>query len=187
MPQSPSALPWPSVRGIASINGQLERAAKNTICRYYGDAKVTVEIDPGSEIDAARVSVEAYGDTCASIDDIGEEALFCTGGLPAEGLTGQIVWTDDEHTLFVVYNFGDTAPSKDIPLELSAPPSDLNRDHSALPRPARRGPGVTRPPPTPPNPLARHRNGSLDLRRSLPDVVADQHLLDAVDQVGRAR
>lgn len=117
-----AALPRATIQEVVGADpgeGELERAANNTICRYYGDAKVTVEIDPGSEVAAARDSVEAYGDTCQTIDDIGEEALFCTGGFPAEGLTGQIVWTDGEHTLFVVYNFGDAAPSKDIPLELA--------------------------------------------------------------------
>ena len=117
-----AALPRATIEEVVGADpgeGELEQAAQSTICRYYGDAQVTVEIDPGSGVADARISIEAYGDTCEPIDDIGDEALFCTGGFKAQGLTGQIVWTDGESTYFVVYNFGDVTPSKDVPLELA--------------------------------------------------------------------
>lgn len=117
-----SALPRATIAEVAGADpgeGELEHAARNTICRYYGDAQVTVEIDPGSDVAQARVSVEAYGDKCEPSSDIGKESLWCTGGFKAQGFTGQIVWTDGERTMYVVYNSGDAAPTRDIPLELA--------------------------------------------------------------------
>jgi hypothetical protein len=101
---------------LETVSGVLGEA---TICRYYGDAQVTVEIDLGSDIASARAAIEAYGDTCEPIADIGNEALFCTGGFKAQGFTGQIVWTDGQRTFFIVYNFGDATPSKDVVLGLA--------------------------------------------------------------------
>jgi len=117
-----TALPRATIQEVVGADpgdGELEHAAGSTICHYYGDAQVTVEIDPGSGVADARVSIEAYGDTCEPIADIGDEALYCTGGFEAQGFTGQIVWTDKERTYFVVYNFGDTTPSKDVVLDLA--------------------------------------------------------------------
>ncbi|MBA3878030.1 MAG: hypothetical protein C0498_14120 [Anaerolinea sp.] len=121
-----AALPRSTIRQVVGSDpgeGELETVSgivgEATICRYYGDAQVTVEIDAGSGVADARASIEAYGDTCESIGDIGDEALFCTGGFKAQGFTGQIVWTDGQRTYFVVYNFGDATPSKDVTLDLA--------------------------------------------------------------------
>lgn len=117
-----AALPRATIQEIVGADpgeGELEHAASSTICRYYGDAQVTVEIDPGAGVADARTSIEAYGDTCEPIDDIGDEALFCTGGFKAQGFTGQVVWTDGQRTYYVVYNFGQATPSKEVPLTLA--------------------------------------------------------------------
>lgn len=117
-----SALPRATIQQIVRADpgvGELEHAARSTLCRYYGEAQVTVEIDPGAVVTNARTSIEAYGDHCEAIDDIGDQALFCTGGMKAMGYTGQIVWTDGGHTYYVVYNFGEATPSKDLPLQLA--------------------------------------------------------------------
>jgi hypothetical protein len=117
-----SALPRATIQHIVGADpgvGELEHAARSTLCRYYGEAQVTVEIDPGALVTNARTSIEAYGDHCETSDDIGDQALFCTGGMKAMGNTGQIVWTDGGHTYYVVYNFGEGTPSKDLPLQLA--------------------------------------------------------------------
>jgi hypothetical protein len=107
------------VVGADPGEGELQQAGASTLCSYYGDAQVTVEIDPGFDVEGARAAIEAYGDTCDAINDIGDEALFCVGGMPALGLTGQIVWTDGQRTYYVTYNFGDETPSKETTLELA--------------------------------------------------------------------
>lgn len=117
-----AALPRATIEQVVGADpgeGELEHAATSTVCRYYGDGQVTVEIDLGSDVAQARASIEAYGDTCNEIDDIGDQALFCTGGIPALGSTGQIVWTDGQRTYYVVYNFGDETPSQEATLDLA--------------------------------------------------------------------
>lgn len=109
-----------SVTGKDPGQGELEHAADNTVCHYNdGEVLVTVEIDGHADIESARTSIEAYGDTCNEMEGIGDESLFCTGGIPAEGLNGQVVWTANGRTYYVVYNFGGDEPSKDKTLELA--------------------------------------------------------------------
>jgi len=118
-----AALPRAAIQEVVGADpgeGELEAAASSTICRYYGDAVVTVEIDPSSVVAEARASIEAYGDTCESIDDIGDEALFCTGDVGPRGPTGQVVWTDGQRTYYVIRSFGEATPSKEATLELAA-------------------------------------------------------------------
>jgi hypothetical protein len=121
-----AALPRATIQDVLGADpgqGDLETTGGlvgvSSICRYHGEARVIVEIDEGSGVADARVSIEAYGETCEAIDDIGLEAVFCKGGSKAEGLTGQIVWTDGTRTYDVDYNFGTTAPSKDVVLSLA--------------------------------------------------------------------
>jgi len=117
-----AALPRATIEEVVGADpgeGELQHAGASSSCNYYGDAQVTVEIDPGTDLAGAQTSIEAYGDTCQDSNSIGDRALFCTGGMPAKGLTGQLVWTDGRQLYYVVYNFGDTTPSEDTVLALA--------------------------------------------------------------------
>ncbi|HET9442053.1 MAG TPA: hypothetical protein VFO65_01950 [Acidimicrobiales bacterium] len=117
-----AALPRPTIQQVVGADpgeGELETAGGSTVCRYFGEAEVTVEIDPVADLASARTSIEAYGETCEDLDGIGGEALFCRGGFKAMGFTGQVVWTEAGRTYYVVYNFGQAEPSKDVTLQLA--------------------------------------------------------------------
>jgi hypothetical protein len=114
-----------SVETIAAITGadpgpgELEDTGFSMICRYWGDTQLVVQIDPGSVMESARTSEEAYGRICEPIDDIGDDALYCWSSPTAQGAIGEIVWTDGDQTYYVEYNYGQQDPSKDIPLQLA--------------------------------------------------------------------
>jgi hypothetical protein len=117
-----AALPAETIQSITGKDpgkGEPDHAGGSTACRYNGEATLVVEIDPGSDIASAQTSEEAYGNKCTAITDIGDKALFCTGGFPAQGYIGEIIWTDGDHLFYVQYNEGNTTPTKDVPLKLA--------------------------------------------------------------------
>ncbi len=119
-----TALPPATITSITGKDlgtGELEKAASSTICRYYVDTglALSVEIDPGSQIDRAKSSEVAYGLECNEISDIGDKAYFCTGSAHGPGKVGEVIWTDGDHVFYVTYNEGDGTPTKDVPLKLA--------------------------------------------------------------------
>ncbi len=119
-----TALPRATITSITGKDlgtGELEKAASSTICRYYVDTglALSVEIDPGSQIDHAKSSEVAYGLECNEISDIGDKAYFCTGSAHGPGKVGEVIWTDGDHVFYVTYNEGDGTPTKDVPLKLA--------------------------------------------------------------------